>query len=153
MILDRLSLLTATQDLLAGIWYDIDVRGGQNVADCFVADGRLRIEGHTVRGRAEIDALYAKRRARGPRITRHRMSNLYAVDCQAEASTASATIYHCMTLYAQDGNQPGALTVPIMVADVLDELVVFEGGAILLRSRSLDGVFVAPDATFGIPTR
>jgi hypothetical protein len=77
----------------------------------------------TSHGTAEIDALYATRYARGPRVSRHCVTNLHVI----EANAASAVAISTLLLYAEDGDAPRNRMSPVLVADVEDTFVHGDG--------------------------
>lgn len=133
--------------VVVAIWFDIDHRDGGGVSAHFTPDGTLTFGGPVFTGRDEIDACYAARAGRGPRVARHVATNLHVT--AATGDTAAAV--SMLLLFAQDGEPPRPTVVPAMVGDVTDEFVR-TGDRWLIRSRRIDTLFVAPDTELAVPT-
>ncbi|WP_207844378.1 nuclear transport factor 2 family protein [Williamsia soli] len=136
----------AVHDVLAAFWFDVDHRDGVGAHLFFVADGELAFESARFRGRDEIRAVYADRVARGPRVSRHVMSNVHVVSREDD----SVEVVSSVCLYAQDGHAPGSRVIPVGVSDVFDQLVSTSDG-LLIVSRSIVNQFVSSDAEFAVP--
>jgi hypothetical protein len=133
--------------VVVAIWYDIDQRDGSGVSAHFAPDGTLTFGGPVFTGRDEIDACYAARAGRGPRVARHVTTNLHVTDSGADSASAVSTLL----LFAQDGEPPRPTVVPTMVGDVADEFVQ-QDGRWLIRARRIDTLFVAPETVLAVPT-
>ncbi|MCA0243741.1 MAG: hypothetical protein LCI02_23130 [Proteobacteria bacterium] len=62
----------------AAYWHDVDHNGGRLAHLWFLHDGVLQIAGRRVATRAAIEAFYRQRRERGPRVSRHVVTNCCA---------------------------------------------------------------------------
>ena len=138
--------------LLVALWFEIDHGDGSAASRFFTADAALTFSRRTFHGTDEIDGVYRDRTARGPRVSRHLMSNLHVLRCDADlAETVSVLV-----LYAQDGTPPVPTTVPVLVADVFDRFVrVHEPAAPtqwLIASRRIENRFLAPGDVLAVPT-
>lgn len=139
--------------VVTDLWFEIDHRDGAAAADFFTADARLTFSRHTLRGRDEIAAVYRTRAARGPRVSRHLVSNLHVVRHDLDtAETLSVLVLH-----AADGAAPIPSTAPLLVADVHDHFVRAgpppdDRPGWLIASRHIHHRFVAPGAVLAVPT-
>jgi hypothetical protein len=136
------------EDIIIGIWYDIDHRDGSAVSRCFWPDGTLLFSERLVRGRAEIDAAYASRVTRGARLSRHVVSNIHL----AELTEDTARVVSTFRLYAADGHPVAPNTEPLTVEDCVDDFRRTPGGEWLIERRAMVHLFVRPDAVFAVPT-
>nr|WP_179275240.1 nuclear transport factor 2 family protein [Rhodococcus sp. 06-1059B-a] len=134
-------------DLLAAYWFDVDHRCGAGAHLLFTEDGELQFESARVVGQSAIEALYRARAARGPRVSRHVLSNVHIHTW----TDNSVEVVSVLTLYAQDGLAPQSNTNPIAVADVHDRLVETAEGLRVERRRTVNQ-FVSRDAHFAVPT-
>jgi hypothetical protein len=121
--LERSATSTALQQELAqvitAVWYEIDHTDGTGVSAYFAVDATLTISQATAQGTSEIDALYATRHARGPRVSRHCVTNVHVL----EGDATSAVVISTLLLYAEDGEAPRHRMAPVLVADVEDTFV------------------------------
>lgn len=133
-------------EVVTALWFDIDHRNGTGASGFFLPDGEVRFGERAFRGTAEIDALYATRAGRGPRVSRHVATNLHVTG--AGPGTASAV--SILTLFAEDGEPPRPAVTPAMVGDVTD---VFEQreGRWLIRSRLIEQLFIVPATVIAVP--
>jgi hypothetical protein len=140
------SLYAKLLELVTDLWFDIDHRNGTGASGFFLPDGEVRFGERAFRGTAEIDALYAARAGRGPRVSRHVVTNLHLTGASAGTASAISTL----TLFAEDGEPPRPTVTPAMVGDVTD---VFEQreGRWLIRSRRIEQLFIAPATVIAVP--
>ena len=133
--------------LVTALWYDIDHHQGTAASTYFTDDGELRFENATFRGPAEINDVYIQRASKGPRVSRHVVTNLHVTAADEAGTRATSTLI----LYAQDGTAPRPDTTPALVADVHD---VFERQEErwLIRSRHIVQLFIAPSTVLAVPT-
>jgi hypothetical protein len=134
--------------LVTALWFEIDHGDGAAASAFFTADAELTFSRRTFRGTDEIDGVYRDRAARGPRVSRHVMSNLHVLRHEADLVDAVSTL----VLYARDGEPPVPTTVPVLVADVVDRFVR-GGDRWLIASRRIESRFLAPGAVLAVPTR
>jgi hypothetical protein len=123
---DRNAAVSLQQQLLqvvTAVWYEIDQTDGTGVSSHFAGDATLTISRATSHGTAGIDALYATRYARGPRVSRHCVTNLHVLTADAVSADAISTLL----LYAEDGEGPRHRMSPVLVADVADTFVLRDG--------------------------
>lgn len=142
----RALLQAELQALITALWFDIDHNGGATATDFFVPDARLRFADAEFRGHAEIAAVYAARRARGPRVSRHLVTNLHLR--AVSATTVSAT--SAVLLFAEDGRAPRPTTSPALVADVVDDFVLLDEQW-RIASRWIWNVFIEPATELAVP--
>lgn len=135
------------EDVIIGIWYDIDHRDGSGVSRCFWPDGTILFSERLVRGRDAIDAAYAARVARGARLSRHIVSNVHL----AELTGDTARVVSTFRLYAADGDPVAPNTEPISVNDCIDDFRRTPDGEWLIEHRAMVHLFVRPDAVFAVP--
>jgi hypothetical protein len=143
------SLREELLEIVTAVWFDIDHRAGAGASAFFAPNGELRFAAsRPFRGAAEIDAVYADRAARGPRVSRHVVTNLHVTAVEADRVSAVSTVI----LFAEDGEAPRPTTTPAAVGDVLD---VFErhDGRWLIRSRHIENLFIAPTTVLAVPTQ
>ncbi|MFV1366477.1 nuclear transport factor 2 family protein [Mycolicibacterium elephantis] len=103
--------------LVAEFAWLIDHKSGHGVADLFTPQGRYMVEGEEfdLQGRDEIEDFYARRRAAGPRTSRHLFSNLHFEHVDDDRARGVCVL----TLHAADGRPPHPLK-PVLVADYSD---------------------------------
>ena len=133
--------------LVTALWYDIDHHDGVHASSYFTADAELRFDNATFRGTAAIDDVYVTRAARGPRVSRHVVTNLHVIDADEVSARAVSTLI----LYAEDGTAPRPTTTPALVADVLDTFERLDGRW-LIRSRHIQHLFIAAATVLAVPT-
>ncbi|MET9685412.1 nuclear transport factor 2 family protein [Streptomyces coeruleorubidus] len=146
---ERLLLREELLEIITAVWFDIDHRAGAGASAFFAPDGELRFDAsRPFRGAAEIDAVYANRAARGPRVSRHVVTNLHITAVEADRVSAVSMVI----LFAEDGESPRPTTTPAAVGDVID---VFErhDGRWLIRSRHCQNHFIAPTTVLAVPTK
>jgi SnoaL-like protein len=135
------------EEVIIGIWYDIDHRDGSAVSRCFWPDGEILFSERLVRGRDAIDAAYAARTARGARLSRHIVSNVYLASLTEDAARVVSTF----RLYAADGEPVAPNTEPITVNDCIDDFRRTPDGEWLIEHRAMVHLFMRPDAVFAVP--
>jgi hypothetical protein len=116
----------------------IDHEAGRGVAELFAAQGSYSLNGGglNLQGRAEIDEFYARRRAAGPRTSRHLFSNLH-LESGDETRVQGTCV---LTLHAADGHPPHPLE-PVLVADYGDTYVRDADGVWRFESRKVTKLF------------
>lgn len=141
------SLREQLLEVVTALWFDIDQRNGAGASKFFTSDAELRFSERSFHGTAEIDAVYATRAARGPRVSRHVVTNMHVTASDLDAASAVSTLI----LYAEDGEAPRPSTAPAMVGEVRDEFVR-RSDRWLIRRRSIDSLFIAPSTVLAVPT-
>ncbi len=139
--------------LLSALWFEIDHRDGSGASGFFTADAELTFSRRTFRGTNEIDGVYRDRTARGPRVSRHLVSNVHVLHHEADLVEAVSAL----VLYAQAGEAPMPTTVPVLIADVFDRFVHVSGSAAepdrwLIASRRIENRFLMPGDVLAVPT-
>src|SRR5207248_11369177 len=112
-------LHTELSMLVTALWHEIDHGDGSAAAGFFTPDAELTFSRRTFRGTEEISGVYRDRAARGPRVSRHLMSNFHILRHESGLVEAASAL----VLYAQDGTPPVPTTVPVLIADVYDRFV------------------------------
>jgi len=127
---------------LADYWYEVDNHGGHGTSICFTEDGIFHAGKTPIVGRAAIEDYLLKRVSRGPRTSRHIITNFRATfDGDAGATT------HCvLILHAADGTPPLPLTAPVGIFDLVDRWVKDADGNWLVADRRFNPVFTAQAA-------
>ncbi|MEP6660968.1 MAG: nuclear transport factor 2 family protein [Acidimicrobiales bacterium] len=135
---DEAALIRAHIEALnVEFWYRVDQQNGEGVADLFCEDGAYSVPGGRNAGRAAIAESYVKRAARGPRVSRHVLSNL-------RLTLESPTLAHgvsTLTLWARDGEAPLAITLPVSVSDVHDTYIKGDDGVWRIQHRHITAAF------------
>ncbi|MGW7753055.1 nuclear transport factor 2 family protein [Streptomyces violaceusniger] len=150
-------LHTELSMLMTALWYEIDHGDGSAAAGFFTPDAELTFSRRTFRGTDEINGVYRDRTARGPRVSRHLMSNFHVLRHESERVEAVSAL----VLHAQDGAPPVPTTVPVLVADVYDRFVRVgeadgeadgEARRWLIASRRIENRFLMPGDVLAVPT-
>ncbi|WP_413755005.1 nuclear transport factor 2 family protein [Streptomyces sp. MMBL 11-3] len=144
---------TDLSTLVTALWYEIDHGDGIAAAGFFTPDAELTFSRRTFRGTDQISGVYRDRAARGPRVSRHLMSNFHVLRHDNDSVEAISAL----VLYAQDGTPPVPTTVPVLVADVYDRFVrtgVAGQHTIGWRiaSRRIENRFLMPGDVLAVPT-
>jgi hypothetical protein len=134
--------------VVTALWFEIDHGDGSSASAFFTPDAELRFIDRSFRGTTEIDAVYRTRTERGPRVSRHLVTNLHVL----RADDARASVISALLLFADDGEPPRPTVAPLMIGDVIDEFVR-TGDRWLISSRHVREVFRAPDSVLAVPTR
>lgn len=140
--------------LVTAVWFEIDHGDASAVSGFFTADAELTFSRRTFRGTDETDGMYRDRAARGPRISRHLVSNFHVLRHRAGLVDAVSAL----VLHAQDGQAPVPTTAPVLVADVFDRFVQDgvpdpAGRRWLIASRRIENRFLLPGGRPGRPHR
>ena len=88
-------------------------------------------------GHAAIQAYYASRRARGPRVARHVVSNVRVTHAGKDEVRCNSIVL----LFAADGVPVLPTAPPILIADVIDDCQRQRDGEWRFRSRHIDTIF------------
>lgn len=146
-------LHTELSMLVTALWHEIDHGDGSAAAGFFTSDAELTFSRRTFRGTDEISGVYRDRAARGPRVSRHLISNFHVLRQESGRAEAVSTL----VLYAQDGTPPVPTTVPVLIADVYDRFVrAGEADEHTSRwriaSRRIENRFLMPGDVLAVPT-
>ncbi|QSE41317.1 nuclear transport factor 2 family protein [Rhodococcus erythropolis] len=136
----------AVTDLLAAYWFDVDHNDGAGAHLLFTESGVLQFESAEFVGRSAIEKVYRDRATRGPRVSRHVLSNVHL----RPVTRRTVDVTSVLTLYAEDGLVPRPRTIPVAIADVHDRLVSTRRG-LLIQCRRTENQFVSADAYFAVP--
>jgi hypothetical protein len=134
--------------VLTALWFDIDHHDGASASSFFTADGELRFEASCFTGTAAIDNVYRRRAERGPRLSRHVVTNLHIEEVADDA-------VHCLStllLFAEDGHAPSTRTSPTLVADVWDQFTRVDGRW-LIGSRWIKNQFIPDGENLAVPLK
>ncbi|QJU55298.1 nuclear transport factor 2 family protein [Herbiconiux sp. KACC 21604] len=134
--------------LVVGLWYEIDHDDGTGAAAFFTPDATLTFERASFRGRDEIAGVYAARTGRGPRVSRHLVTNFHLLRAESDRAAAVSVLL----LFGDDGSAPRPVTTPLLIADVADSYERVDGEW-LISDRRLTHQFIAPDSVLAVPTR
>jgi len=135
-------------DLLTAYWYDVDHTAGANAHTFFTEDGVLTFDKATHRGRDAIAQMYRERAARGPRTSRHIVTNVHVT----AAASGLVHVDSILCLFAHDGPAPQPTVLPAAVADVSDDLARVDG-RVLISRRKVTTIFIDPATELAVPTR
>jgi len=144
---ERPGLWAELMETISALWFDVDHRDGRSVSAFFLPDAELRFSARSFHGAAEIDAVYAARAGRGPRVSRHIATNLHITAADADRASVVSTLI----LFAEDGASPRSAMTPAMVGDVVDEFQR-HGDRWLIKSRHIQHMFIAPGTALAVPT-
>lgn len=134
--------------VLTAVWHEIDHNNGATASRYFTPDAELRFEDASFRGTAAIDAVYKHRAERGPRVSRHFISNLHLLEVEESRVRALSGL----VLFAEDGEVPRPKTSPSLVADVWDQFELHDGDW-LISSRWIRNLFIASSADLAVPVK
>jgi uncharacterized protein (TIGR02246 family) len=126
-------------------WHEVDINDGARAHEYFTADGVFTSSVKAHSGRDAIKAFYAQRKARGPRTSRHVISNFRVV----VADPDHASTQWVLSLYAANGAPILPSKAPIMLADVNEELVREADGVWRYKLRTIKAVFRDDTPTTG----
>ena len=143
---DPRALRTELLALVVGLWHEIDQNGGAAAASYFTPDAELRFSNAEFNGTEQITQVYADRAARGPRVSRHIVTNLHLLDISPPRVLAVSTLL----LFGEDGEAPRPMTSPALVADVRDEFERHDDRW-LIRSRRIQNLFIDPATELAVP--
>lgn len=135
-------------DLLVDFWYDVDHNEGAGAHLFFTQDGELSFDAASFAGREAIADFYRRRAARGPRVSRHVVSNVRLMPISADIVEVDSVL--CLFSRAGVATRPGA--IPASVTDVHDRLQVSAAGLLIAR-RTYQLVFTSPESVPTATTR
>jgi SnoaL-like domain len=134
---ERLEIRLALEELNAAFAYHLDHNDVDALVALFAPDALYTHGDRRSSGRAEIEALFRKRSAGGPRTARHLYSGLrLSIDSRRTATGHSV----CLS-FAGDGLPP-LPAIPFLVADFDDVYVRDDAGQWRFRERHISRVFV-----------
>jgi ketosteroid isomerase-like protein len=134
---ERLKIRLELEDLNAAFADYLDRGNIEALVDLFTADALYTHGERRSDGRAEIEQLFRKRVAKGPRTSRHLCTGLrLSIDSATEARGISV----CLS-FAADGRPPLPAR-PFLVADFIDRYRRGEDGRWRIASRHIERVFV-----------
>lgn len=144
---ERALLAAELAAVVVDLWFEIDHGDGSAASGFFTPGAELCFFTRSFHGTAEIDAVYAARTGRGPRVSRHLVTNLHVTAATPDTASAVSNLL----LYADDGEPPRPTVTPSLIADVVDD---FErrDDRWLIRRRHIQQIFAPPDAALAVPT-
>jgi len=132
----------ALNRLETNYWWDVDLNGGRNAHEFYLADGLYAVGQNRFAGHDQIRTFYAWRARRGPTTSRHLINNLqvFATDDNHARLVAVLSLF-----WANDRPPVQGAPSPCLIADVIGECVCGEGGTWRFRSHVVQPVFVGRD--------
>ena len=134
-----------TQILYANLvdyWFEVDMHGGAGVSRMYTEDATFHGGGKPLVGREAIEQFYGWRQDRGPRTSRHIVTNFRA----EFADERHATSYCVMLLHAADGTPVHPTAPPIVITDMIDQHVKQDDGMWLCSERKFVLLFMGGEA-------
>ena len=128
---------TALADLNAAFAYHLDHGELEALVDLFSEDALYTHGERRSEGRQEIETLFRRRTAAGPRTSRHIYSGLRVEIDSHELARGSSV---CLS-FAADGLPPLPAT-PFLVADFIDVYILSADKKWRIRERHINRVFV-----------
>jgi hypothetical protein len=122
-------------------WAHIDLEGGSRIHEFFALDGVYDLGAVQYIDRAGIEEAFRLRAARGPRLSRHLLSN---VRVEIHDDRHAAVRAH-LCLHAADGEPPLPSRPPIAIGDLVDQFVRDADGRWLIQRRTFRAVFVSEE--------
>jgi hypothetical protein len=120
-------------------WHDVDFNWGRNAGAYYTEDAIFESsmgDADSYVGRKQIEAFYAFRVARGPRVNVHSVTNFH---CEFKSDTEVLTSWLCF-IHAHDGEAPQVAAAPINISLVKD-VTVLETGEWLVKRRTWHPLF------------
>lgn len=139
---DAWRIRQTVEDRLVAYWRDVDRFNASQALGYYTQDCIYQMVDHRMDGHAAIQRYYAHRDARGPRLVRHVLSNVYV----EVRSANEAWLEGVLTVYAADGVPVLPSAPPIMVADAACDFVREGDGVWRMRLHRLSALF-----TGGVP--
>ena len=132
----QLEIRLALEELNAAFAHHLDHNEIEALADCFTVDALYTHGERKSEGRNEIEALFRKRIAGGPRTSRHLYSGLRLT---IESATQARGTSVCLS-FAADG-EPPLPAKPFLVADFVDRYRLDDDGRWRIAARDIRRVF------------
>lgn len=117
----KLALRHELEALAIDYWHEVDILGGAGASQYYVEDAVFRTSVNEYRGRAEIEAFYARRRSRGPRVSLHLVHN-FRIEVESPARVRCGYV---IALHAADGEPVLPSKAPILLG-LAEEVAVKE---------------------------
>lgn len=120
-------------------WYLVDLKGGEGAAELFAPDGVFVVgPGEPLVGRKAVDEFYRWRVDRGPRTSRHVITNFRAEFTDDRHAQTICTMF----VYADDGVPVHPSAPPIFVGDQIDTCVKGDDGLWRYAHRTFTPLFM-----------
>lgn len=134
---ELLSLRFELEAQTIDFWHEVDIKGGSDAAAYYVDDAVFETSVREYRGRAAIEAFYARRRDRGVRVSLHLVNN-FRIEVDSDTRVRCQYI---LSLFAADG-QPILPSRPAIMLALVEEVVLKQSdGAWLYESRRVNPQF------------
>lgn len=134
---ERLALRYELEAFTVDFWHEVDINGGSRAAAAYLDDAVFATSVREYRGRAELDAFYARRRHWEARVSLHVVSNFRLVAESAE----TAHCQYALSLLAADGEPVRPSRAPVMLGTVEEVLVRQPDGTWRYASRHVRPMF------------
>jgi hypothetical protein len=134
----KLKIRLAIEDLNAAFTRHLDHGEVEELVDLFAVKALYTHGSRRTQGRSEIEALFRRRLAAGPRTSRHLYSGL-RIEIESTMLARGASV--CLS-FAADGVPP-LPALPFLVADFNDVYVADAGGRWRFAERHIERIFVA----------
>lgn len=115
---DRHALRRELEAFTIDFWHHVDFKGATGAADWYVEDAVFATSVREYRGRAQLEAFYARRTHQAPRVSVHVLSNFRL----GAADDPRVHCHYVLALFAADGRPVLPSRAPVMLATV-DEIV------------------------------
>jgi len=134
---NRLAIRLAIEELNAAFAHHLDHNEIDKLVDLFTHDALYTHGERRSHGRDEIEALFRKRIAGGPRTSRHLISGL-----RIEIESATTATGHSVCLSFAANGLPPLPAKPFLVADFIDRYRFEADGCWRIAARHIERVFV-----------
>jgi len=146
---DDLQIWHALYSLEARYWHDVDCNGGRTAHEFYLPDGLMVVGRNRFEGRDKIREFYGWRERQAVtsissvKTTRHLINNLFV-----EASdTRHAKVRGIVSIYGAVARPPAMQSKPpMLIADLMNECVLDEGGGWRFKAHTLQPVFMSHEA-------
>jgi len=135
---ESLRVRLALEDLNSAFAHHLDQGEIDRLVDLFTADAVYTHGERVSEGRDEIEALFLRRQANGPRTSRHLISGLRITIASPTDATGSSV---CLS-FAADGRPP-LPAKPFLVADFIDRYRLESDGRWRFAERHIHRVFTS----------
>lgn len=133
---ERLALRYELQAFVIDFWHLVDFQGAEGAADCYVDDAVFATSVREYRGRAQLEAFYARRRTQPPRVSIHTLSNFRIMPL----SDTRVLCQYILALFAADG-VPVLPSRAALMQGTVDEVLERSGESWRCVSRYVHPMF------------
>ncbi|HEX6999866.1 MAG TPA: nuclear transport factor 2 family protein [Gammaproteobacteria bacterium] len=138
--LEAIEIRLAIEDLNTAFTHHLDHNEVEALLELFTDDVYYTHGERVSRGKAELEEVFRRRTAAGPRTSRHLYSGL-KIDIESRDRARGTCV--CMT-FGQNASPPCSPAIPILVADFEDVYVRGADGRWRIRERHIRRIFVDP---------